>query len=231
VWHLRHWRANLGEVCESLCPKATKTDKTDFPLFEISLADRFDQPRSTGYLCNVLMVVDATECPIERPKEKEEQEFFYSGKKKKHTIKYEVAFILSFPQCFLPQSTVQVAVRVSDGLIVWISDPAPGKAHDLTIYRHYGLKTLLEPGERVLGDKGYQGDQTVITPYRYRMLLLPLNFSNSFASYSQATSRAMKPFGTNTLGSGASLSKTHCGASSVFNAYDSPGDTSFGAIP
>jgi hypothetical protein len=54
---------------------------------------------------NVFAIVDGTECPIERPCDDNLQKNFYSGKKKKHTIKYEVA------------------VRITDGQLVWRAGP------------------------------------------------------------------------------------------------------------
>ena len=36
-----------------------------------------------------LVVVDGTECPVERPTDKILQKLVYSGKKKFHTLKYE----------------------------------------------------------------------------------------------------------------------------------------------
>jgi hypothetical protein len=55
-----------------------------------NLEDRFEQPRLNGLFSTSLLIVDGTECPIERPIEDAIQNFFYSGKKKKHTIKYLV---------------------------------------------------------------------------------------------------------------------------------------------
>lgn len=95
--------------------------------------------------CNLLSV-DGTECPIGHPTDNEIQNFFYSGKRKR-TLKY------------------LVAVRITDGRIVWISGPAPGRIGDITLYRMH-LQASLLAGECVLGDKGFQGEPEFISPVR-----------------------------------------------------------------
>src|SRR5690349_13612686 len=109
---------------------------------KIHLKSRFEQRLPTGLFEGVLVIVDGTECPIMRPNSII-QNVFYSGKKKRHTIKYEVA------------------VRVSDGLLVWISGPFPGKVHDMAMLHDGNLCSYLVNQERILGDKGYQGQPNV----------------------------------------------------------------------
>ena len=60
------------------------------------------------------LIIDSTEQPIQRPGRK--QRCWYSGKKKRHTIKTEI-------------------VITENGWIVSISKPAPGRVHDLEIRR------------------------------------------------------------------------------------------------
>ena len=70
-----------------------------------------------------------------------------------------------------PNVNLQVACTLS-GHLAWVSDPLPGRAHDVTALRASGLLDLpasdLPTGTkppRHLGDKGYTGT-TMITPYR-----------------------------------------------------------------
>lgn len=79
------------------------------------------------------LLIDATEQPIERPKKG--QRTFYSGKKKRHTMKTEI--------------------RVTkEGKIVHVSKTHPGSAHDFTVFK----QELPPPkGSRVYVDSGYQG--------------------------------------------------------------------------
>jgi hypothetical protein len=58
-----------------------------------------------------------------------------------------------------------------DGTIVWTSGALPGRTHDLTAARVWGiLRELEEAGIITLADKGYQGAETdiVVTPYKGR---------------------------------------------------------------
>jgi len=90
-------------------------------------------------------IVDVTECPIERPFLNEWE--FFSGKKRRHTLKYEIA------------------VHIQTGRIVWIAGPFRGSVHDLTIARNGFIHNLFH-NEQVLGDKAYVGDPRFIAPFR-----------------------------------------------------------------
>lgn len=92
------------------------------------------------------LIVDATEQPIQRPRRK--QRGWYSGKKKRHTIKTE-------------------AVITAQGKIVSVSKPAPGRVHDLALRRR---GPPLPKGSHLYADSGYQGIQSdhpdVDIPYK-----------------------------------------------------------------
>ena len=79
------------------------------------------------------LIVDCTEQPIQRPQKKQRR--FYSGKKKRHTMKTEIRM-------------------TSKGRITSVSNPSPGKKHDFEIY-----KDDKPPPRhaRVYADSGYQG--------------------------------------------------------------------------
>lgn len=79
------------------------------------------------------MVVDVTETPIERPKKNKK---FYSGKKKKHTLKS------------------QIVVEQKTKLIVCTA-VGKGKEHDFKLFKRTGTK--INKNIKCLGDKGYQG--------------------------------------------------------------------------
>ncbi len=79
------------------------------------------------------LLIDATEQPIERPKRR--QKPYYSGKKKRHTLKTEIRVTLA-------------------GRIVHVSKNHPGSTHDFTVFK--GEKR--PPKEsRLFVDSGYQG--------------------------------------------------------------------------
>jgi len=81
------------------------------------------------------LIIDCTEQPIQRPRRK--QKLWYSGKKKRHTIKTEI-------------------IVTAKGRIVSASKPAPGRVHDIGI-RQRGQP--LPEGCHVYADSGYQGLQ------------------------------------------------------------------------
>jgi transposase len=81
------------------------------------------------------LLIDATEQPIERPKEG--QKAYYSGKKKQHTLKTELRID-------------------SQGTIVSLSKSYPGSKHDFAIFKE---EPSPPPGVHLLADSGYQGIQ------------------------------------------------------------------------
>jgi len=93
-----------------------------------------------------IVVFDVTECPIERPKRKQKgriknkQRRYYSGKKKRHTIKQ------------------QIAVDTKSGKIIATSQDC-GKTHDFRIYKK--SKNHVHPNIKIQGDSGYQGIQKI----------------------------------------------------------------------
>lgn len=81
------------------------------------------------------LIIDCTEQPIQRPTR--HQRRWYSGKKKRHTIKTEI-------------------IVTEKGRFVSTSKPAPGRVPDITVRRR-GPK--LPKGSRAYADSGYQGLQ------------------------------------------------------------------------
>ncbi len=102
---------------------------------------------------NVRVVIDTKEQRIERPADEHDdrgqrvdrQRPYYSGKKKTHTLK------------------TQLAVR-PDGVIEAVSDSVPGSMHDLTLLRQTGLITQLAEDEAAMLDKAYDGLQNDVAP-------------------------------------------------------------------
>ncbi|GGM53015.1 hypothetical protein GCM10008956_31290 [Deinococcus arenae] len=84
-------------------------------------------------VCQIL-AVDAAETPCERPTSKQRR--WYSGKKKRHTLK------------------TQVVINVSTRMILCVAT-AFGSMHDLTLFRRSGLR--IHPETALISDAGYQG--------------------------------------------------------------------------
>jgi hypothetical protein len=79
------------------------------------------------------LIIDATENQIERPKH--DQKKYYSGKKKRHTLKTEI--------------------RVTKvGRIVHVSKTVPGSVHDFRLLEE---GEEIPPGTHAIGDSGYEG--------------------------------------------------------------------------
>lgn len=94
------------------------------------------------------LIIDATEQPVQRPKKGRKK--YYSGKKRKHTVK--IQFIVS-----------------PDGKVCSVSKTYPGKIHDFGIYKEQKNRDRF-PGIPKKGDSGYQGiatyDSHAETPFK-----------------------------------------------------------------
>ncbi len=94
---------------------------------------------------DVRLVIDAKEQRVQRPggdddKGNSRQKPFYSGKKKAHTLKTQVAV-------------------APDGSFQSVGKSVPGSVHDLTLLRRSDLLHRLPKTEGVMLDKGYDGLQ------------------------------------------------------------------------
>lgn len=81
------------------------------------------------------LIFDATEQPVQRPKKGQKK--YYSGKKKRHTVKTQY-------------------VVAPDGKICSVSRPYPGKTHDFNIYKDQKNRDRFH-GVPKKADSGYQG--------------------------------------------------------------------------
>jgi DDE superfamily endonuclease len=88
----------------------------------------------------VRVVIDSREQKVERPKGYDRQKPFYSGKKKCHTIKAQIAV-------------------TPEGRIASVSESVPGTTHDAASLRQTGLLHRLDTaaGEGGMMDRGYDG--------------------------------------------------------------------------
>jgi hypothetical protein len=106
---------------------------------------------------DVALIIDAKEQRIRRPKsskdkDEDKQRPYYSGKKKAHTLKSQVAV-------------------TPEGRIGALSPSVPGGAtHDLTLLRKTKLLDYLDEGEAAMMDKGFDGIQK---DFPHKQLYLP----------------------------------------------------------
>jgi DDE superfamily endonuclease len=112
----------------------------DFP-FERPAADRpkLATPEAVfAAFPAVKVVIDGKEQACRRPRGWDEQEPFYSGKKKRHTVKNQV-------------------VCTPGGRIGGVGATVPGSTHDPTLMRADGVRDRLAEGEGGMADKAYTG--------------------------------------------------------------------------
>lgn len=85
------------------------------------------------------VIIDTFEQAVQRPPKRAEADPYYSGKKKRHTLKS------------------QVAVDEDSGQIVDIAASTPGPTADLTVLKQSGLLDRLPPGVGAIADLAYVG--------------------------------------------------------------------------
>lgn len=85
---------------------------------------------------DLTFMIDGTERPINRPKDKEKQKTYYSGKKKSHTVKNNV-------------------ITERSGQVLYLSGTHEGKKHDKKIADEEGYP--FPAGSKLLQDTGFQG--------------------------------------------------------------------------
>ena len=95
-----------------------------------------------GISNNKLYLVDVTECQVERPKNKEIQKEYYSGKKKKHTIKIQI---------ILDEKTKKIISVAFD----------KGSTHDYNLFKQ--STSEIEKETTFVADSGYQGLSNIFT--------------------------------------------------------------------
>lgn len=86
------------------------------------------------------ILADGTEQAIPRPTGKRKREAHHSGKKKRFTVKTQIA-------------------TTRKGYIIHVSKPVPGRMHDYRLFKQSILPKVIPKESRLYGDLGYQGIQ------------------------------------------------------------------------
>lgn len=136
-------KSNVSKLISRLEPVLAKSKKLKLPKIEIK-RDRDRPISSIGELLLLYpeiaeFIGDATEQEIPKPKDKRNRKKYYSGKKKRHTIK------------------TQLAIKRNTEQIVDISPPFPGSVHDYAIFKETHLPDKIPPDSKLYLDKGYDG--------------------------------------------------------------------------
>lgn len=62
-----------------------------------------------------------------------------------------------------PGVTYLLGIAIKTSRLIWIDGPYPASKHDITIYRTGGLKQLMKPGKRGIGDSAFSGEPNSIS--------------------------------------------------------------------
>ncbi|MDQ7004101.1 MAG: transposase family protein [Ghiorsea sp.] len=134
LYYIRHYPTfqvlgNIFGIQESYCHKVYSRYLRIIANVEKlpSRLDLIDNKRET-------LIVDVSEQPIERPVKHQKQ--YYSGKKKRHTIK------------------AQIIACATTGKVLSVVC-AKGKKHDFSVFKESRLP--IHPNSKLLADSGYQG--------------------------------------------------------------------------
>ncbi|EKO89038.1 transposase, IS4 family [Leptospira interrogans serovar Grippotyphosa str. 2006006986] len=84
------------------------------------------------------VIIDGTERPIRRPTDKDLQKEFYSGKKKRHTIK-------------------NLILTNKDKAILFLSNTISGKTHDLKVAENVMITSAIPKDVACVLDSGFEG--------------------------------------------------------------------------
>lgn len=151
VW-LRRYPTNqvLGYLFGVSEPTARRAVARLVPLLEAAGRDTMRLPdpgRGQRHNLDALLretpglavLVDTFEQRVQRPADRADADTYYSGKKRQHTLK------------------VQVAVDEATGAVADVADSVRGPTADLAVLRGSGLLARLPPGVGALGDLAYVG--------------------------------------------------------------------------
>lgn len=135
--------SNVSKLISRLEPILARSKKLELPKIKIT-RDRSKPISSLEEFISLYpeaaeFIGDATEQQIPRPKDKRNKKKYYSGKKKRHTIK------------------TQIAIERNSQQIVEITSSYPGHTHDYTIFKETRLPDKILNGSPLYLDKGYDG--------------------------------------------------------------------------
>ena len=97
----------------------------------------------TTEIPTLTVIIDTFEQAVQRPEDRAEADTYYSGKKKRHTLK------------------TQVAIRADTGTIVDLPPSRPGPTADITVLKESGLLARLPDAAIPIGDLAYVGIDTL----------------------------------------------------------------------
>jgi hypothetical protein len=128
-----YWLPLLRELLPSSLLEQVKKNDSDYEIVKEILTE-------------YELTVDSYEQVRERPKDNNEQEKYYSGKKSNHTFK------------------TQMIIFPNGEDIIDIVTGEPGPKSDISLFREY--RERFDPEQKFKGDKAYQGEDLIDTPIK-----------------------------------------------------------------
>ena len=129
----------VGRYIRHVLPVLEQAGQASMRLPDPGRKRRRKLPDLVKAIPELALVVDTFEQAVQRPKLAAERAAWYSGKKRSHTIK------------------TQIAVDENTGWIVDVSNSVEGRSADISLLRQSGLLERLPPDIACLGDTAYQG--------------------------------------------------------------------------
>jgi len=183
----------------------------DFIMEEVKMKDRFSGTFATqGPFAGVTLVADGSDCPVDRPGNREDRNFLSNGRSKENIYsRYNLKYT--------------IACEISTGKICSIMGPEGGSVSDIDALRNgelgVGVIQKWNPFEIILADKGYQGHWKCLTPFKGPDLTPQQDAFNQVLSsvriIVECTLKRVKQFGV--LGSRGRFHCTRDKHKSVFN--------------
>jgi hypothetical protein len=129
----------VSRLVARLVPVLAQAGRDTMRLPDPGRKHRRDLDALLAHLPELGVVIDSFEQPVQRPARRAEADRWYSGKKKRHTIKS------------------QVGVDRHTGEVVDVAESVRGPTADITVLKQSGLLGRVPPGVSAEGDLAYVG--------------------------------------------------------------------------
>lgn len=129
----------VGRVIQRVLPELETAGRATMRLPDPGKKQRRTLDTLLAETPELAVVIDTFEHDVQRPRDRPTADRYYSGKKKRHTLKS------------------QITVDEHTGRVVDVSASVPGPTADLTVLQQSGVLARLPAGVGALGDLAYMG--------------------------------------------------------------------------
>lgn len=131
--------STASRVLSRVLPLLAQNGLDSFKLKDPGRKQRRTLPQIMAQIPELNVIVDSFEQRVQRPRDRQAADQHYSGKKKQHTLKS------------------QIAVEAGTGRIIGVSESVVGPTADIKLLEQSGLLQTLPVASKVGGDLGYVG--------------------------------------------------------------------------